>query len=68
MTIPCRCPFCGYCWEALLPANLSLFKTCPNPNLLPGDTPSQVREGGRLCRGSLVDVVFTLDERGVWKG
>lgn len=65
-TITCRCPFCGYRWEALAPANLALFKRCPNPNRLLGDTPAQVRAGGRLCNGDLARVVFTLDTHGAW--
>jgi hypothetical protein len=65
-TIRCRCPFCGYRWEALKPANLALFKRCPNPNLLPGDTSGQRKAGGRLCRGDLSHVVFTLDANGSW--
>lgn len=65
-TIPCKCPFCGYRWTALVPTNLRLFKRCPNPNRLPGDTPAQVAAGGRLCRGDLTHVVFTLDNSGGW--
>lgn len=66
MNIKCKCPFCSYRFEALAPADLSKFRTCPNPNRLPGDTPAQVAAGGRLCRGDLTRVVFTLTPSGAW--
>lgn len=65
-TIRCRCPFCLYRFEALSPANLSLFKRCPNPNLLPGDTSAQRKAGGRRCGADLTHHVFTLDAAGAW--
>lgn len=65
--VNCKCPWCGHRFQALTPANLSLFTTCPNPSLLPGDTPEQVRAGGRLCRGSLARVAFAVGSNGAWE-
>jgi hypothetical protein len=68
-TIQCQCPSCGYRWKVVAPANLSLFKTCPNPNVLPPFVRGQTVNGkpGRICRAPLKYFVFTLDPKtGAW--